>query len=142
MASDGGELLGRLRGSALRLTSPRRSVVKAIDELGSHFTADQLTDHVQRSAPEVHKATIYRTLDTLTRLGMVEHVHLGHGPSVFHLVGEGHQHLVCQTCGRVVEVPDDLFVDVGRKVAEDYGFELQPGHFALAGRCGDCRSTN
>jgi Fe2+ or Zn2+ uptake regulation protein len=136
------DLVASLRACGLRVTAPRRAIASSIAELGSHFTAEQLGEHVQRSHPDVHLATIYRTLDTLTRIGAVSHVHLGHGPSVFHLPGEGHQHLVCDACGDVVEVPEELFADLARRVSADHDFELHPGHFALGGRCGRCRAAS
>ena len=53
---------------------------------------------IQQQHPEVHLSTVYRTLDSLEKLGIVEHTHVGHGPAVYH-VGVTHQHLVCEECG-------------------------------------------
>ena len=54
--------------------------------------------------PDVDTSTVYRTLGLFEELGIVEHAHLGHGPAVYHL-GQTHQHLVCEVCGTVIDVP-------------------------------------
>ena len=51
---------------------------------------------------------------------------------------EPHQHLVCEVCGAVVEVPDALFDDLARRVRAEYGFAIRPNHFAVLGRCDAC----
>jgi Fe2+ or Zn2+ uptake regulation protein len=81
---------------------------------------------------------VYRTLEALERLGVVVHSHLGHGGGVYHLADERHQHLVCEKCGAVVEVPDAVFAPLARTVRRRYGFTIEPGHFALVGRCAKC----
>jgi Fe2+ or Zn2+ uptake regulation protein len=69
---------------------------------------------------------------------VVDHVHLGHGRAVYHLTDEPHQHLVCEVCGAVVEVPDATFADLARTLQGHYGFAIRPNHFAVLGRCEDC----
>ena len=71
---------------------------------------------------------------------MVEHVHLGHGPSTYHLTGDGHQHLLCDRCGKVIEVPDDTFAPLAAQLAADYGFQIHPRHFAIMGLCRRCQT--
>jgi Fe2+ or Zn2+ uptake regulation protein len=87
----------------------------------------------------VHRATVYRTLDTLSALGVVSHVHLGHGPTAYHLASApAHVHAQCRTCGRVVELPPDLLDPVRDAAARVAGFRLAAEHVALSGTCADC----
>jgi Fe2+ or Zn2+ uptake regulation protein len=132
------EILDSLRDAGERVTKARRAVVTALVDAHGHATAEALQARVQAEHPEVHMATIYRNLETLERLGLVEHTHLGHGPAVYHLADELHQHLVCESCGFVVEVPADLLRPVEQDVRARYGFVMRPGHFAVVGRCADC----
>ena len=133
------ELLTLLRERGGRVTTARRAIVTAFLAAGGHVTAEELTAQVQDHHPDVHLSTVYRTLEILTELGAVTHVHLGHGRAVFHLTEEAHQHLVCEGCGAVIEAPDELFADVIAQVDRRYGFALRPDHFALTGRCRACR---
>jgi len=132
------EILDGLRAAGERVTVARRAVVESLVDADGHATAEALQARVQAEHPEVHMATIYRNLETLERLGVVEHTHLGHGPAVYHLADELHQHLVCESCGYVVEVPADLLRPVEEEVRDRYGFVMRPGHFAVVGRCADC----
>jgi Fe2+ or Zn2+ uptake regulation protein len=93
---------------------------------------------VQAAHPDVHPTTIYRCLDALEQLDVVDHVHLGHGRAVYHLTDQPHQHLVCERCGVVVEVPDESFADLRSDLRERYGFTIRPNHFAVLGRCQAC----
>jgi Fur family ferric uptake transcriptional regulator len=133
-----GALLEALRGRGERVTTARRALLTALDEAGDHRSADELAAEVARAHPEVHRATIYRTLETLRRLGVVEHTHLGHGPAVYHLADEVHQHLVCEDCGMVVEVSPKVFRPLERTLQRDFDFTVSSRHFAFSGRCGAC----
>ena len=132
-------ILGQLREGGGRITPARRALVGALLDADSHVTADDLAETVQRSHPDVHRSTIYRTLDALEELGVVDHVHLGHGRAVYHLLDDPHQHLVCEVCEAVIEVPDALFRPLADRLAADYGFALRPNHFAVLGRCAACQ---
>ncbi len=127
-----------LRGRGARVTNARRAVIDALSSAQSHTTADDLAALVQRSAPDIHISTIYRTLDSLEQLGLVDHVHLGHGRAVYHLTDQPHQHLVCEGCGAVVEVPDSTFAQLADQLRRGYSFTIRPSHFAVLGRCATC----
>lgn len=120
------------------MTSARRAIIDVLLSGDAHLTADAIAEAVQRRHPNIHRSTVYRTIDTLAELGVVTHVHLGHGPSVFHLADETHHHLVCSRCGGVIELPARRLASLKRTVERDYGFRLDPAHFALGGTCASC----
>ena len=144
------EILSLLREHGDRVTASRRAVVEALLAGDHHVTADEIVARVaDRDAgvtdtgaggrdADAHRATVYRTLDRLEELGVVSHVHLGHGPSTFHLDHRPHHHAVCSSCGAVVEVPLDALDDLADSLRAAHGFELSPQHFALSGRCRAC----
>jgi Fur family ferric uptake transcriptional regulator len=121
------------------VTPARRAIIGALVGSTTHVTAEDLTAAVQADHPDVHQTTIYRCLDALKDLDVVDHVHLGHGRAVYHLTDEPHHHLVCERCDRVVEVPDALFDDLDARVREMYGFAIRSHHFAVVGRCAACQ---
>lgn len=132
------EILSLLRARGDRVTRSRRAVVDALLAGEHHVTADEIVARVSASHPEVHRATVYRTLDRLGEVGVITHVHLGHGPSTFHLNDRPHHHAVCSVCGAVVEVPLTALDDLAARLRAEHGFELSPQHFALSGTCRDC----
>lgn len=132
-------LVNTLRESGIRLTTPRRAVIEALLLLDTHPTADDLVSLISERYPEVHRSTVYRTLDALTEAGMVSHVHLGHGGAVYHLVGShDHLHIVCDSCDKVSHVDVAVLDDARRQVEELTGFRISPGHFAIPAECPDC----
>ena len=131
-------VLALLRARGGRVTTCRRAILETFLGTGGHVTAEVLTARVQAGQPDVHGSTVYRFLDELERLGVVDHVHLGHGPAVYHLSTDAHHHLVCDRCGKVVEVPETVFDDLRGHLAEEFGFAVQPRHFAVTGRCREC----
>jgi Fur family ferric uptake transcriptional regulator len=133
-------IMSELREQGVRVTTVRRAVIGVLAAEHAHQSADDLAAAVQVDHPDIHRSTIYRTLDSLEKLGVVDHVHLGHGRAVYHLTAEPHHHLVCESCGRVVHAPADLFDQLGADVLERYGFIVRPDHFAVLGRCQDCAS--
>lgn len=130
-----------LRDRGARMTTVRRALLSAMVAAEGHVTADDLADRVRSEHPDVHLSTIYRTLDSLERLGLVDHVHLGHGRAVYHLADEPHQHLVCEVCGAVTEVPDAIFEPLAAELRLRYGFTIRPSHFAVLGRCRRCATA-
>jgi Fur family transcriptional regulator, ferric uptake regulator len=132
--------LVRRRGG--RVTEARRAVVAAlVDGRHEHLTAELVAGRVQESQPDVHLSTVYRTLDSLEALGVVSHVHLGHGPSTYHLDTEPHHHAACDTCGTIVHLPGDLYDEVVARVRAETGFVATPPHFSLTGRCPACTAA-
>lgn len=132
------ELVDDLRRRGVRITAPRRAVLEALVEAGSHVTADALHERVRARHPDVSHSSIYRTMDLLADVGIVTHVHLGHGPAEYHLADEAHSHLVCNGCGSVTEVDRSVSDPFADAVAERFGFRLDLRHFALTGWCRDC----
>jgi Fur family ferric uptake transcriptional regulator len=132
------DILDRLRANGGRITSARRALVTALLAYDGHPTAEGLAAAVQARQPDVHQTTIYRILDDLERLGVVEHTHLGHGPAVYHLSESAHPHVVCESCGVVIEVDRRAFDALARQLRSKHDFVLHPGHFAVTGRCREC----
>ncbi len=131
-------ILDALSREGQRVTVGRRAVVEALLAAENHLSADDLATIVQHAHPGLHRATVYRSLEALETAGLVEHVHLGHGRSVYHLTDDLHQHLVCEACGSVQEAPADLLANVARRLRRDQGFVMRPYHFAVLGRCRLC----
>lgn len=127
-----------LRASGGRITNARRSVLQALVTARTHVTAEDLMNIVQSESPEIHLSTVYRTLDALEKLGVVDHVHLGHGRAVYHLSDNAHQHIVCEKCSSVEEVPSGLFLQLEKDLIDKYRFKVRMNHFAVIGTCRKC----
>jgi Fe2+ or Zn2+ uptake regulation protein len=135
-------VLARLRAGGTRVTGARRLLLECLYDGSGHRTAEELAVQVQARAPDVHLSTVYRNLDELERLGVVVHSHLGHGPATYHLEELSHGHLVCDSCGTMLEAPDSVFAGLARTVQRQFGFRVDPHHFAVLGTCGACATAH
>lgn len=141
MSDDRAEaILTSIRERGGRASTARRAIIEALLEAGRHVTADDLAASVHAAYPDIHLTTVYRTVEALEELGIVYHVHMGHGPAQWHLADERHLHLVCQSCGAVSEAPPGLLEGVRRQLG-DLGFVPDGRHFALVGWCAACRPS-
>jgi Fur family ferric uptake transcriptional regulator len=130
-----------LKEKGLRLTPQRRLIIDAIHEADAYLTAEEIIAHVQARMPEVHKSTIYRTLELLEKNGSVFKSELG-DHSIYHHAEKGHHHhLVCSKCGKTVECDEELFESVEKTLAEKYEFSVNFKHLVISGLCEECRNA-
>lgn len=129
-----------LRNRGYRLTPQRQLVLEAVEKL-EHSTPDDILVEVRRTASGVNISTVYRTLELLEELGLVSHAHLGHGAPTYHLADQHHHmHLMCRDCSQVIEADMELATSFTRKLRDTLGFDTDMKHFAIFGRCRDCRT--
>lgn len=128
-----------LRARGERMTGPRRAVVTALASTGGHLGAEAILDAVAAIDPGVHRASVFRALGTLSAAGVLDHVHEGHGGTVYHLRDTPHLHAQCRSCGSIIDVRADLLDGVARDLDREYGFGLDAEHVALSGVCERCR---
>jgi len=134
----GGDWQAELRRRGYRLTPQRQLVLEAVGELG-HATPEEIVTAVRRTASGVNISTVYRTLELLEELSLVQHTHLGHGAPTYSIAADhDHVHLVCRDCGAVEEASPDVVAPVVDELAATRGFVVDVGHFAVFGRCRSC----
>ncbi len=134
------ELIAGLRADGHRITTARRAVLEEVLEAGNqHLSAEDLAERIHQRHPDVHLSTVYRTVDLLDQAGILAQVHVGHGPSSYHLAEDAHHHAVCDGCGAVIEVPATALAPVVARLDRDLGFAARPRHLTINGLCADCR---
>ncbi|MDY6893513.1 MAG: Fur family transcriptional regulator [Chloroflexota bacterium] len=131
--------IATLKEKGLKLTPQRRLIVDAIHEADAHLTAEEIIAHVQARMPEVHKSTIYRTLELLERTGCVFKSDLGDHAIYHHAEECHHHHLVCSKCGKTIECDEELFATVEESLANKYGFSVNFKHLVINGLCEECK---
>ncbi len=132
-------ILAEVRATGGRVTVSRRALVTELVSAGGHLTADDLVERMRKSQPDLAESTVYRLLTDMEDRGLLRHVHMVHGPSVYHLGDEVHHHVRCSQCGEVLDIPAGLLEPVIGVLRDEFGFELDPGHSALQGTCASCR---
>ncbi len=125
-----------------RLTEPRRSLATLIADQDGHFTAAELVTAARARRLGVGRATVFRTLEVLAELGVVERLDLPSGEHAY--VGcapAHHHHVVCSRCGRTNEIDDAGLRAVMREVARQTGYRIDEHRLELFGLCPACLAT-
>lgn len=127
-----------LRERGLRLSTSRRLVLEALFDADGPISAEQLAE--QR---ELDLASVYRNLETLERLGLARHVHFGHGPGLYVLVGRGErEYLFCERCRTARAVEPAELDEVRAQIKRRFGHEARFTHFAIVGTCARCARSS
>ncbi len=138
---DPSALLTALDRSAYRMTEPRRAVAQLIADRHGHFSAADLVGDARSRRMGIGRATIFRTLDVLAELELVERIDLPSGEHAY-VVCEPvhHHHVVCSACGRSDDIDDAGLRAVVREVARRTGYRIDDHRLELFGMCPSCRS--
>jgi Fur family ferric uptake transcriptional regulator len=132
-------LYGFLRRAGHKVTHARRSVIATLAETNGHLTAPDVVQAVQMREPGVGRASVYRTLELLTRLGLVQSSTLGGGAATYVLTpNRHHHHVVCVECHKTVEFDDCVMPELEVRLGERLGFQFEGHLVELYGRCPDC----
>ncbi len=132
--TDLGEAVAALRERGLRLSTPRRLVLEALFEADGPVSAEYLSTRLGLDA-----ASVYRNLETLEAHGVVQHVHLGHGPGLHALTRPGErEYLYCERCGAARALAPEALEPVREQIRRLDGFEARFTHFPIVGLCASC----
>lgn len=138
-------IIGRLNEADYRVTWQRWAIVKSlVVHRDEHLSAEDLYGIIKQDYPEIGLATVYRTLELLANLGLVQKIALGDGRTRYALVdadSQHHRHLVCVRCGRVAEMDADLLARVLDVARERYGFVAEDHEVKLYGTCARCAAS-
>jgi Fe2+ or Zn2+ uptake regulation protein len=135
--------LEALRDSGYRLTAPRRAIVGLLADTGRALGPIEVYDLARASYPGLGLVTVYRTIEKLEELGLLQRVHLPDGCHRYLPAFEGHQHLLlCTACGLVRYVAGDDFARLAGSVTRQTGFEITDHWLQFYGLCPDCCAKN
>lgn len=134
-----GDLISKLSEQGYRLTPQRMLVLSAIENSNDHISAEEIYAQVVAKYSHVNISTIYRTLELLNRLGLVTETDLGGGRVRYHPAGKGHHHhLVCQECGKVIDLDETVLYPLKKVLLREYKFSADLRHLGIFGRCAEC----
>ncbi len=134
-----GDIVGKLSEQGYRLTPQRMMVLSAIENSDNHISAEEIYAQVVDKYSHVNISTVYRTLELLKRLGLVTETDLGGGRVRYHPVDKGHHHhLVCQECGRIIDLDESVLSSVKSMLLREYKFSADLRHLAIFGHCAKC----
>jgi Fur family ferric uptake transcriptional regulator len=128
----------------LRSTAQRRLIVDTFFEGASHMTIEDLLTEVRARDRGIGYATVYRTLKLLAECGVASERRFGDGLSRYELADDAsahHDHLICVSCGKIVEFEEPRIEALQDEIASRYGFEITSHKHEMYGTCADCRAA-
>lgn len=132
--------LSQLQEHGYRLTEARRAVVDAIQRSKYALTPVQVFDLARKKYAALGLVTVYRTLEKLEELHLIQRVHQPQGCQAFIAAGHGHEHLLlCQNCGQVTFFAGDDLEALIATISTKTGYQIQDHWLQLFGLCQACR---
>lgn len=137
----------QLQAKGYKLTPQREATLRILlENEEDHLSAEDVFLLVKDIAPEIGLATVYRTLELLTELHIVEKLNFGDGVARYDLRGDSnnhhHHHLICVQCGVVSEIKDDWLLPLEERLKEQFHFETVDHRLDFHGVCKSCREKN
>ena len=133
----------RLTEAGFRRGGARAAVIELLDAQPCALSAYELEARLREEGRGVARASVYRILDELERLGLVTKLEVGQGIARYEPVrpgGDHHHHMVCARCGEVIPFADDELEATLGRVAERVTFDVDEHEIVLHGSCADCAS--
>jgi len=130
-----------LKKAGLKVTLPRMKILELLETVKlRHQSAEDIYKALLDQGEEIGLATVYRVLTQFEGAGLVTRHHFEGGQAVFELnQGEHHDHLVCVSCGKVVEFVDEVIEQHQNQIAETNGFTITEHSLIIYGRCASCQ---
>jgi len=128
----------------LKMTPQRRVILDTLLKQGEHLSSEELYAKVKKRDKSIGQATVYRTLKLLSESGLVEPLDFADGLTRYELSygEEHHDHLICERCGKNIEILDETIEKRQEQLAKEQGFTLLRHKMYLYGICPDCRKQN
>jgi Fe2+ or Zn2+ uptake regulation protein len=141
-AFDRRSLLQELTLRGVRITGQRRILVETIQEADHHLDAGTLLTLAQKRDRQINRATVYRTIELLKKLRLIDELDLMHLNGEKHFyeakTNVDHVHLACFECGRIEEFTSPLFERLKAEISRQKGFHIRVTRLEVGGRCSKC----
>ena len=129
--------------------TPQRQIVLQIflDHPGEHLSAEDVHGLLRDKRAEIGLATVYRSLELLSTLGILQKMEFGDGCSRYEVnttdpKAHHHHHLICTKCNKVIEFEDDLLDDLERDISSKSGFKILDHQVKFFGTCKECQEAS
>jgi Fur family ferric uptake transcriptional regulator len=123
-----------------RLTPQRMLIIEALHNADGHISAEEIYEQLHSRYPYANISTVYRTLELMKKLNLVTETDFGEGRVRYHVAEKGHHHhLVCRSCGKVIDLEESALYPLKDTLLQEYGFDAELRHLAISGECSECR---
>jgi Fur family ferric uptake transcriptional regulator len=140
-----GKINRQLLNKGYKLTPQREATLRVLlENERDHLNAEEVFMLVKDKYPNIGLATVYRSLELLSELHIVEKINFGDGGARFDLRSEDqphmHHHLICTRCGTVEEIKEDWLLPMENRIEREFGFTVLDHRLDFQGVCKECRA--
>jgi len=133
--------LNQMQSDGSRLTAPRRAVVEILAEADQALDPGEIFERARRQHPAIGLVTVYRTLEKLEALHLIERIHQHDGCHAYLRAAQGHEHvLLCERCGKALRFVGDDLEDLITALQKRTGFLIREHWLQLFGLCPACQA--
>ena len=139
------EVKSLLRERGLKATNQRILILETLAESeDGHLTVEEIYDSIKAQFPAIGLATVYRNIQLLLSINLIESISLGDGCTRYEIAKSQadekhrHHHLVCKECGKVISFRDDLLEELEQKIYDTVSFQVIDHEVKLYGYCEQC----
>jgi len=139
----------RFKENGFRWTLTRKAILDLLSRTTKHMSAQEIYETLLKSYPGIGLSTVYRTLDLLCRMGLINKINIGEDKSRYeYRSGEEkvhHHHLICTNCGKIIDYSDfldeelDLIGKIEKNLSKKYNFMVKSHNIDFYGLCKGCR---
>jgi Fur family ferric uptake transcriptional regulator len=139
-----------LKQNGLKVTTQRVAILEVLNSRpGKHLTAEEIYDYVRKKYPDIGLATVYRTIQLLSELDVIDKLNLDDGYVRYEIGRKNkeeachhHHHLICLDCGNIYAFQDDLLETLEERIRNTLGFQVVDHEVKLYGHCKKCRGDS
>lgn len=131
-------LVERVRAAGYKITPPRMAVLEVIYQDGGHLNPVEVLEHARAIHPRLGRATVYRTLELLTQLGIVRPIYLVDSGPIYIRADSSHHHLVCSQCGLIIDFDQCSAGEIADELSSKHNFTIQSHLLEFYGLCDQC----
>lgn len=134
----------KLKETGFKITPQRRAIIEILLKNDSeHLSSEEIYDLVRVDCPEIGLATVYRTMQLLDEIGAISKLNLDDGCIRYELNlneedAHHHHHLICKSCGKIIEVKEDLLDTIEDEIQNLYKFNILNHDVKFYGICENC----
>lgn len=140
--TDTEQIIERMRACGAKITPARKAILAAIHKEAYHLVPGEILDRAKQVHPAIGRATVYRTLELLTQLGVLRPIYTGPGSLSYIWAEGGHHHLVCSACGNIKEFEECVVGELATSLEERFGYQINSHLLEFYGLCQGCQPEN
>lgn len=135
-------LTSLLKSKQLKVTPQRLAIFNVLYNTVEHPSAETIYKALHETHPTMSLATVYKTLDTLKRSGLIQELNVGEDSFRYDANAASHPHMICTACHRVFDLHTDVLDDIKETAQAVTDFEIETEKIFFYGKCGDCKTTH